>query len=169
MEFYIQNETDQVAHYKGTMYCKDFSCNTITEIPVEGEIAPFSAKKVSVVEVSDLYGSFVEADVVCAGQSVKESEVLAPYKHLDLPVPNYKVDIAEDSNGYDICVKADCFAPFVELDLTGADAVFSDNYFHYTGEPVHVRLEKEDIRNGAFTNASDLEKCIQICSLRDSY
>ena len=57
----------------------------------------------------------------------------------------------------------------MELDFEDADVIFSDNYFHLTGEPREVEVKKADILRGSFENAENLKKRLRIRSLRDTY
>jgi beta-mannosidase len=54
----------------------------------------------------------------------------APYKHLELADPGLKGKIFRAGDGLRIDLASKSAALFVELSLRGADAVFSDNYFH---------------------------------------
>src|SRR6185369_15345052 len=53
----------------------------------------------------------------------------APSKHLELADPALKVDMALTDETLTFDVSAASLARFVELELDGADVVFSDNYF----------------------------------------
>ena len=97
------------------------------------------------------------------GNVVKQVETLLPYKYLDLKKPEIEVQVQEKEDAYILQVTSDVFAPFVELDFE--DAIFSDNYFHLTGEMREVVLRKKDVRNGNFTDAMELQERLRVRSL----
>ena len=88
-----------------------------------------------------------------------------PYKYLDLKKPEIEVQVQEKEDAYILQVTSDVFAPFVELDFEDADVIFSDNYFHLTGEMREVVLRKKDVRNGNFTDAMELQERLRVRSL----
>ncbi len=169
VEFYLVNETDRPVSFSGKLMRKDFFCVEQEKQELAGTLKPYEVSLVASMDVAEPYTSFVEANVYCGDCRVKEVEVMAPLKHLELPKPNYEITVEETPDSYELCVKADCYAPFVELDFAQADAIFSDNYFHLTGDEEHVTIAKSDIWNGTFADASDAEKDIRVRSLRDSY
>ncbi len=57
----------------------------------------------------------------------------APNKHLTLVDPQILVDLYQEGNNLRLDVSAHSLARFVELGFTGADVVFSDNYFDVPG------------------------------------
>ena len=68
-------------------------------------------------------------------------------------------------------INAGNFVDFGRTTMATADAdvIFSDNYFHLTGEPREVEVKKADIYRGSFADAEDLKKRLQVRSLRDTY
>jgi beta-mannosidase len=66
----------------------------------------------------------------------------APSKHLELSDPALKVDVALTGETLTFDVSAVSLARFVELELDGADVVFSDNYFDMpAGSSLRVSTE----------------------------
>lgn len=101
-----------------------------------------------------------------------EQEVLLPYKYMRLQEVSVKAQVAEreDGKAYEIALTADAYAPFVTLDFDDADVILSDNCISITGtEPYVVTLDKEDIMNGSFADAQDVQSRLKIMSLRDTY
>lgn len=112
-----------------------------------------------------------------------ENEVLLPYKYMDLKKPQIDVQVEKHEAGakqetrhtsdggyYDIVLKSDVYAPFVELDFTDADVIFSDNCITLSAKEGRViRLLEKDIRNGSFAGAEDLKKRLRVRSLYDTY
>ena len=76
-----------------------------------------------------------------AGQPVAvRLATFMPVKHLNLADPQLKVEIQPEGSQAVFHVTARSLARFVELSLSGADVVFSDNYFDILpGDPVQVR------------------------------
>lgn len=170
-ELCLVNETAAEISYSGSFVCRDLDGNILEEIPVTGQLAAYSAQKAGELSAARTYESFVEAEIKCSdGTEIHEVEVLAPYKHLELKKPKYRVQVTEEADRFVIRLGADCFAPFVELDFTDADVVFSDNFFalNGAGEKMIVVL-KQDIRKGSFADADDLKNRLVIRSLRDTY
>ena len=110
---------------------------------------------------------FLESRVTFGdGTTTQNVETLLPYKYLALKQPQIRVTAEETKDSYLLSLTTDCFAPFVELDFADADVIFSDNYFHLTGGgPRTVRIEKSDIRNGAFPDSDDLLGRLRVRSL----
>ena len=102
---------------------------------------------------------FLEAEVVLAdGTVLTDTDTLIPYKHLELPAVHLTAEVMEAGNCFEITVRSDGFAPFVEMDFADADVIFSDNFFSISNErPVVVRLDRRDILRGNFAGAADLE------------
>lgn len=194
---YLQNETrkDSKVHVRVALKTMDFKELDVLEKEVEVEA--FSALKVCERDYRDLvkrqprvsvtpeqYRSetltakkdvFIEAVFTYPdGRQQIETETLIPYKHMDLKPCVVKAFVEEKEQdgkpGYNITLMSNTYAAFVELDFADADVIFSDNYFHITsGKTKTIRLEKEDIYQGEFRDASDVEKRLCIRTLRDTY
>jgi beta-mannosidase len=62
-----------------------------------------------------------------------------PDKHLELEDPRIRVQMDARGRSLSIRLQSRCLARFVQLELTGAEVVFSDNYFDLpAGRPVRV-------------------------------
>ena len=157
--------------YHGILCHKNFSCEIQETLDVSGELDAFSAKCVATIPIQNAYENFVEANVQIAGypEQIHEVEVLAPYKHLELAQPEYKIQVTREAKGYAIHIKSNTFVPFVELDFKDADVIFSDNYFHITGDTVTVNFKDEDVQEGTFSDAEDVKTRLCVRSLRESY
>ncbi len=96
--------------------------------------------------------------VLADGTVLTDTDTLIPYKHLELPAVHLTAEVMEAGNCFEITVRSDGFAPFVEMDFADADVIFSDNFFSISNErPVVVRLDRRDILRGNFAGAADLE------------
>lgn len=190
---HIQNETRHAerVHVRVALKKMDFTVLDVVEKDIE--VAAFSAVKVLERDYAELvkrqprvsvtpeqYRSdaavsksevFVEAVFAYEdGRRQIETEVLIPYKHLDLKPCQVQAEVVEDKEGYTITLTSDTYAAFVELDFGDADVIFSDNYFAITDDrPVTVRFEKKDIQRGSFMDAQNVKQRLSIRTLRDTY
>ena len=171
VELYLTNETTEKVSYHGTLCRKNFSCEIQETLDVFGELDAFSAKCVATIPIQNAYENFVEANVQIVGypEQIHEVEVLAPYKHLELVQPEYEIQVTREKEGYAIQIKSNTFAPFVELDFKDADVIFSDDYFHLTGDGATVRFRDEDVQAGTFENTEDVKARLCVRSIRESY
>lgn len=88
-----------------------------------------------------------------------------PNKHLELVDPKLSVEVSGDETTAVITVKAVSLARFVELELDGADTVFSDNYFDIPGGKSATITG--DLPEG--WTVADVQKNLKIRSLDQSY
>ncbi|WP_440767029.1 beta-mannosidase [Natronorubrum sp. DTA7] len=86
--------------------------------------------------------------------------VFEPYKHLDLPDPELRVDV----DGTDIALKTTTTALFVALETPSLSGTFSDNYFHLV--PGERRTVAFDSTEGVDEQA--LREALTVTHLRDS-
>lgn len=190
---YVQNESFCPMKVDVTLNLKTFDFQVIDSVTESITVEPFSAKKAVEVDYSKrikrqpriltapmekrvgaLYEKkdiFVEAVFVYEDGSVQiESDTLIPYKHVDLPNVKVEAQVEETTEGYQILVQSDSYAPFVELDFADADVIFEDNYFNLTSaEKKEIVLHKEDIIKGTFSGAEDVKKRLCIRTIRDTY
>lgn len=91
-----------------------------------------------------------------------------PFKHLRLENPELSATIREEEDRFVITLSSKAFAPFVALDLSEDDAVFSDNYFPLSaGFDREVFLPKARISRPL--SLEEVQKQLTYCSLYDSY
>lgn len=116
-------------------------------------------------------GLFLEAEVILSdGTVLTDVDTFVPYKHMELPKPHFTTEVQETKDCFEITVRSDVFAPFVEMDFADADVIFSDNFLMISSEkPVTVRLEKCDILRGSFANAADLNARLELVSVAETY
>jgi beta-mannosidase len=88
-----------------------------------------------------------------------------PNKFLELVDPQLKVDVKQEGSQVAYTVTGKSLARFVELKLSGADVVFSDNYFDLpVGSAVQVRSPIP-----AGWNIDQVRKALQVTSLYQSF
>ena len=89
----------------------------------------------------------------------------APNKHLELADPALKVDVALTGETLTFEVSAASLARFIELELDGADVVFSDNYFDVpAGQSARVTAPLP-----AGWSLEQAQTALRVYSLYDSY
>ena len=86
------------------------------------------------------------------------------YKSLSLKRPDFKWDVRETAESFEISVSSSVPALFVELDLAQKDALFSDNYFYLDGQEKRVVTTS---KNNLTVNILNNE--LQVRSLADTY
>jgi beta-mannosidase len=88
-----------------------------------------------------------------------------PNKHLKLTDPRLNVQVEQQGEQATIAVTAQSFARFVEVSVTGADVVFSDNYFDVpAGWTIKVHCPVP-----AGWTVAQLRDAVSVRSLFDSY
>lgn len=176
LSLFVENETAFPVDWEGEILLKNMDCEVLEKVTVRGCTEEFTSEKIAEMDITQIsLGKpmeweeqvFAEANVRFEdGNVVKQVETLLPYKYLDLKKPEIEVQVQEKEDAYILQVTSDVFAPFVELEFEDADAIFSDNYFHLTGEMREVVIRKEDIRNGNFKDAMELKERLRVRSLR---
>jgi len=88
-----------------------------------------------------------------------------PNKHLSFVDPKLKITTNQEGDKLVIAVAAESLARFIELKLTGADVIFSDNYFDVpAGRTVMVSCP-----NPEGWSLEDVESVLTVYSLYDSF
>lgn len=178
LSLYAENETSVPVKWQAKIRIKNMDCEIICSAAAEGSTGPFCSEKIAELDFGSLCsGNDTWAETVFAestvtfedGTQTHNVEVLLPYKYLTLKQPEVQTAVTETEDAFMIQLESDIFAPFVELDFEDADVIFSDNYFHLTGEPREVEVKKADIYRGSFADAKDLRKRLHARSLRDTY
>ncbi len=190
-KLYVENETMTKQSWTAEISLKTMDLKVLGSVSGSGTTEGLVTDQALTLELSDLRPAeplpraacvkppapseweeqvFLESRVVFADGTVSQSvETFLPYKYLALSQPRIQVTAEETGEAFVLRLTTDCFAPFVELDFADADVIFSDNYFHLTGpDAAVVRIEKSDIRNGAFRDCEDLLGRLRVRSLADS-
>jgi beta-mannosidase len=95
----------------------------------------------------------------------RQTAYFAPIKHLSLSDPAISVRVQCQDEELIIELVSHSMAPLVEISLTGADVVFSDNYFNLPpGRPTRITCPMP-----AGWRLSRAEREIRVCSIYDSY
>lgn len=197
VQAHVTNETAFPAKVKVTMNLRKMNFEIVRSREIEADMEPFSSAMILEEDYSDILlqemqtsrepskcfpkegrisrrDVYVEAifEITDEHGDIKtqiEHEELLACKHLNIPVATVLTEVSEEEKEYLIKVKANAFAPFVELDFPDADVIFEDNYFTITNEQERVvRLAKNDILKGEFADAQDVAKRLTVCCLQDA-
>lgn len=177
---WLENETFAEQGCSAVLRVRDMGFHVLREWKADAQVDKFSAgelihcpfqQEFVGTGFADADNLFLEAEVVLAdGTVLTDTDTLMPYKHLELPRPHFSVEVGETEGYFEIAVRSDAFAPFVELDFADADVIFSDNFFTITNEKqVVIRLDKRDIVRGGFADAADLKKRLVMTTVADTF
>ncbi|GMA51184.1 hypothetical protein GCM10025857_25410 [Alicyclobacillus contaminans] len=147
----------------------------MTDGSVRIDVPALEAWPVAALDVSDWvngetardvylrYGIWVDGDEVSGG-----TVLFCKAKYLRLASPHLRCRVTEAADDFVIDVSADQFAKYVQLDLSDADGVFSDNYFDVSaGETRRILLSKQTLSRPL--SLSELRDQLTVTSLVDTY
>ena len=174
--YYVHNESfrSHRAALEISLVDKDF--NVLYQEQVDTENQAFETKAVENMDFAPWIKDeeqrrrvFARYRLIEEGQCVSTGiTMFVKPKYFHYSIPKYEVQIREKEEKFYINVKADTFANYVELYLTEADCVFSDNYFDITErQGVEVSVEKSQLPSGF--SAEDMRSQLRIRSVAESY
>lgn len=174
--YYVHNESfrSHRAALEISLVDKDF--NVLYQEQVDTENQAFETKAVENMDFAPWIKDeeqrrrvFARYRLIEEGQCVSTGiTMFVKPKYFHYSIPKYEVQIREEEEKFYINVKADTFANYVELYLTEADCVFSDNYFDITErQGVEVSVEKSQLPSGF--SAEDMQSQLRIRSVAESY
>ena len=172
---WLENETFEVRSCEVLLRIRSLDFAIKKEWTANGDVLALSAKELVSCELGqeflDKDNLFIEAEVVLEdGTILTDTETVVPFKHMDLQVPHFTTSVSEQEDCFEIVIQSDTFAPFVEMDFEDADVIFSDNFFTISNErPITIRLDKQDIRQGAFKDTEDLKNRLVLTSVADTF
>lgn len=173
MGLYVLNEQRISQSYRIKAFVKDMQGHILWQNEKEGSLDPFTTACVVQQDFSDLIKGMERVTYfeyqLFLNRELLHSDVafFVKPKQLNLPHSTLSCTVEERENAFLLHLNASCFAHRVELDLTEADAIFSDNYFSLTGEQRTVVLEKQNL--SIPLTRQELEKQLTLRSLRDTY
>lgn len=89
-------------------------------------------------------------------------------KHFNFTDPQIQFLVMEHAEKFVISLNSKAFAKFVEIDLSYADVILSDNYFDLSaGVSKTISVEKSDI--SICLSLSQLKEKLKIRSIYDTY
>ncbi len=174
VELHVTNETMSRVDGEILWRLRDNASNILLEGKEKAAVAPLSSALCASVEFSDSLSvkqqrrkSYLEFMLYVDGAVVSEGTVLfIKPKHFEFLDPELSFSVEDSGEEFVISVKSGAFAKCVELDLQGADGVFSDNYFDLSGGiEKRVRLEKSRVSQSL--SADELGSRLKIRSVFD--
>lgn len=173
MAVYVLNEQRKNQPWQIKAYVKDMENRILWQGEAEGSLAPMSVSCALQEDFASLVkgrerDTYFEYHLFENGRLVQNDVAFfAKPKHLNLPVSPLSCTVEEKEDAFLLRLSAPRIAHRVEIDLTEADAIFSDNYFTLTGEERTVVLEKQNL--SAALTRKELEQQLTLRSLRDTY
>ena len=197
-QLFIANESKDKLKVSVKMYLKKINFEVVCEKSAQVTVLPFSSQmvldcdysNVLIPEIKKCQDKKIIAEVpnavsrrdvfVCAQVDIERedgnittqvvSDVLAPYKYINLQNVTPSVSVNENEDGFEASVKADTFTPFVFLETKKADVIFDDNCFNICSENATIiKVQKKDIFNGEVISAEDLINQITVKTLQSTY
>jgi len=144
----------------------------VREGALEIDIPPLKSRRATVLALKkelEEYGQrdlMVWLELVVDGEAVSSDTVLfSRPKHLELVEPGMDARVQKQGEQVTVTLKADKPALWAWLELEGADARFSDNFFHLR----HGREVKVAIRPSEKMDLTEIRERLRVRSLRDTY
>ena len=171
VSLHVTNETHSV--FKGTLIwrlCDDSRTVTGAAILETGKhevcVDPFTDREILSRDFASLLSdrnalrnACLVFELVADGKTVSSGSVLfVKSKHFNFRKEPLAFSVEDLGSSFAVTVSAKCYARFVELGLTGADAIFSDNCFDIaSGATVRVTVDKREIFSDSPAQGSVLE------------
>jgi beta-mannosidase len=176
IQLYMTNET--MKEISGTIQWRliDRERGILKEGGMESLVDPLQARLALSLDFSEdllateaLRQTYLEYALIVDGQEVSGSTLLfARAKHFEFTDPRIHVELAETESRFELTLRSLSFAKYVYLELSQADAVFSDNYFDLSaGKEKVVLLEKSRLSESL--TLPRLKEQLQVASLYDTY
>jgi beta-mannosidase len=171
LNFFVVSDLPQ--QMKGTINVevRDFDGNKLASYSKETELAPVTSRSYfnvplkTLLENKDPKKVMVYCELVVDGKVISTNEYFfEPFKDLDLPTPQIKVDAVQTANGYKLTVSSDKLAKAVYLS-SKADGFFSDNFFNVLPDkPVEL-----EFRTKTTLPVDVFKKQLRARSLKDAF
>ncbi|WP_342664397.1 beta-mannosidase [Alicyclobacillus herbarius] len=138
-------------------------------------VAALSAEKVVDLDLSDFFAdmdtrrrTYLEYTLETV-EGVRQGTLLfVPAKHFEFADPHLSAAVEDLGDAFAVRVSAEAYAKYVALDLVGADAVFSDNFFDLSADaPRTVTVPKSSLSQPM--SLAEFSKSLQVTSLYDTY
>lgn len=175
VDFYVHNEDAEEFDATLQISLRTFDFATISQQEIDCTCEARTAKCVHTMDFANAcekYGRdsiFVEYQLLIAGESVSQGTVtFVRPKHLELQTPKYSVAVNEDAESFNINVKSNTFAPYLEVSTEDLDVIFSDNYCAISDKNgVNLTVKKQELPETM--TAQELKQRIKVRSLADSF
>lgn len=138
----------------------------------DAQVAPFGVSQICTLEFGDVVTDDTRRDLVFIAELNKGEQMLtrqtaffAPTKHLNLVEAGISSKVTVNEKLVNITLNSKTLAKLVELNLEGADGVFSDNYFDLpAGRDVTISVPLP-----AGWTAEQVQAALKVRSVYDSY
>ena len=153
VELHVSNETAE--EFKGVIKwaLRDNKSQILREGFAEAWAAPLSSAVCTSLDFSSdlkekqaVRKTYFEFSLESSGGKVlsRGTVLFAKEKYFEFAEPKLRVEATDARDRFVVKVRSESFARHVELDLTGADCVFDDNYFDLTaGEEKRIEAVKD--------------------------
>ena len=176
LSYFIHNDTQKAHHCRTEVLLIDNEFHVLSKQTSETGIAALSVAECMEADFSEwTEDEKIRSTVFSAFRLYDGEELLAERtvlfvkpKHFNFIQPNYRVEISEREQTFEIKVKASCFCQYVELCFRDFDPIFSDNFFDIISEEgVTVSVNKKDFPD--HITAKRLRENLMVRSVADSY
>ncbi|HEY6806477.1 MAG TPA: glycoside hydrolase family 2 protein [Pyrinomonadaceae bacterium] len=171
LNFFVVSDLPQTMKGTINVEVRDFDGNKLASYSKEADLAPVTSRSYfnlplkTLLENKDAKKVMVYCELVVDGKAISTNEYFfEPFKDLDLPTPQIKVDAVQTANGYKLTVSSDKLAKAVYLS-SKTDGFFSDNFFNVLPDkPVEIEFRtRTNIPVEAF------KKQLKARSLKDAF
>jgi beta-mannosidase len=169
---YVSN--DWLEPWEGTVnwYLETLAGEVLTSGHAPVEVAPQAATLVSKLDFSDQITDDNRRELVFVAElwqgdqfATRQTAYFVPIKHLSLTDPAINVNLQSQNGELIVELISHSLAPLVEISLTGADVVFSDNYFNLpSGRSVQISCPLP-----VGWTLARAQNEIRVCSIYDSF
>jgi beta-mannosidase len=177
IRYYVHN--DSLVPHSGTLTVRltDARLNVLFEDSVQVSADPLSVKPVYSADFSrflktdeDRKSVFACYELKSDGETVGSGTTLfVKPKHFRYPKPKIECSIEERDDRFEIDVRSDTFANYVEVSFRDIDCVFSDNYFDLTSRDAKRITVKKSAMSDPDAGLRSLKDGIAFRSVADSY
>ncbi|OPA74235.1 glycoside hydrolase [Paenibacillus selenitireducens] len=169
VSLHVTNDRTGVFQGRVEWQLRDHQEHVLASGGQEVEVAPLTASMIEQLDFqAELAGEarrrvYLEYSLIEHGEKTETGTILfTKPKHFEFLDPHITADVEEREEAFILHLHAVAFAKYVELDLIGADAKFSDNYFDVSaGSIKQVVVRKEDM-----SKALDLQQFKQALQIR---
>lgn len=173
MGVYIHNETRFAKVWRLELYVKNMINDSLWKTEISGSAEPFTAIEVFGKDYTDIIRGR-EREVYFGYKFFDENgfvfEDVQPFtqpKNVELPEADIRAVVSETEYAFAIDLNSSVFAYKVQLELSHADAIFSDNYIPLTGCTRRIIVQKSDLSE--HLNLDEFRHQLEIRSLVDTY
>ena len=171
LNFYIVSDRPQSISGTINVEVRDLDGNKLAAFSKEVAVPAVASQKSFSVPLKELLGNRDPKNVMVYCEFASGNKVIStneyffePFKNLNLPTPEIKVDVAKIPNGYKLTVASDKLAKAVYLSGK-TPGFFSDNFFNVLPDkPVVIEFQSK-----ANISAEEFKNQLKARSLKDAF